>query len=690
MPVETLKYDSLTAKPICPRTRKNPLWRYSGLLLILLVLLPLRIWRASLESSIWIDETSTLMMINHDVSHMLDLRASDRHPPAYYLALKTWVKAGKYLGVAPSLLWARLMNVVPWVVLVCAAWYAGRRLLGSPYGSLLAWTVGFSAQVTQITKELRGYCLGVVMCFLAFLFFIELLQRALHPEKRRRFLLLAVGYGITGSAAILSHYLTGLVLLLLSLIWLAAILRRFEGKALAAWALSHAIVASTVIPWMHFVKRPIGSMMTDAADWLTAPTLHNLERVFSFWYPFGQLEAVGGWTTPGEISCVLYLALLFGLLIAASLRRKSDAPHTPHTRLIILTGFAVAVTNVMLVWGGSRLGIAKSFHGPRYPLFTSTLWASAIAASAVWIVQSRGWNPRSAWLIVAPWLIFSAFGQCISINGELHHGLAYWRSNHPKDFPAAGETVYVMPEELIAYNRQALQMYTVRTIHQLPIDPVTSDVVVLNLNCWKTSEKSRDTVARAAIEGNLLSTRVTTRKFPPATDNYTTYRLSGYKPEVARQLVDRHFVSATPSIPASALAIARPDDQSQNDGWSNLGVNPDLTTDRWGLYGKSLVRFDRPLEPGDYVIHLAGWRNALPAADVKMALQFGDNASQETVQHPGNIDISYPVRCINHVKAPTLVVQHPTWCPYDLGLSRDRRAMTFTFKYAWIEKAAAK
>src|SRR5947209_4725446 len=125
--------------PPAPSLPGGRLRSAAGLLLLLLVMLPVQLRRASLEGSWWVDENESVLLASGSTARLLDYTASDTNPPGYFLALTPWMALGHRLFGAPGVWWPRLPSVAVWTLLAGFLWFAGRRLCGPVPGAVLAW-----------------------------------------------------------------------------------------------------------------------------------------------------------------------------------------------------------------------------------------------------------------------------------------------------------------------------------------------------------------------------------------------------------------------------------------------------------------------------------------------------------------------------------------------------------------------
>jgi uncharacterized membrane protein len=207
---------------------------------------PLILWRAHLESNLWIDETYSLALVSHPVSRVLELTAVDSHPPGYYLALKSWLKLARLAGHEPGIFWARSLNVLAWLALALAAWVGGRRIAGRGAGTLIAWMVAGGAFAALHARDLRSYALATLGVFVTCVAMLEILRGATRregdgegaaPPPAALWAIAATGTLV----ALWCHLLSAVALASFGLCWLAAWVggRRIAGRG-----------AGTLIAWM--------------------------------------------------------------------------------------------------------------------------------------------------------------------------------------------------------------------------------------------------------------------------------------------------------------------------------------------------------------------------------------------------------------------------------------------------------
>ncbi len=222
-----------------PRTRPSiPIRALALPLLILAIGFALRITRLA-EASIWWDEGWSFWNARHSLGDLTAIVARDSHPPLYQWALHGWMQVA---GISEFGL--RWLSVLAGLLTVAVGWALGRRLGGSRRAAALAGLLlALSAFHIQWSQEIRMYAFPALFAALA----VYAALRVQAAGSRGWWVLLIAA----GAAAPLSHYLGGLVLVILNLHWLItgrSRTRAFHRRWLLAMALTGAILAA----WMAY------------------------------------------------------------------------------------------------------------------------------------------------------------------------------------------------------------------------------------------------------------------------------------------------------------------------------------------------------------------------------------------------------------------------------------------------------
>lgn len=676
-----------------------------GLLILLLVLAPLILWRAGLETSLWMDEIYTLLLTSYPVGRLIELTGMDAHPPGYYLALDVWLKVARAFPLEPGLLWARLLNVGAWAGLAATAWLAGRRLLGGRAGVLLAWAVGSGAGAALMARELRGYGLAAPLLFAAFLVLVAVAMPAMAERSRARLRWsLWTLYALCATAALWIHLLTALVLAASSAAWLilAAARRQLRPplrwRTLAPALVAHGLPVLLFSPWLLRVRQQVAYLEGSDPGWMTPPSAENLLWVFTFWYPFGRIgmpSAEGNLVlVPLGIAAVLLPATVAATWLLRSRRREPPAEDGADRGCgrrsgaagLAVIGLGGSVLFVLATWTLDRFGWAPVFHGPRYPLLAVHLWIAGLVGLVVWAAAHR--RARSPWVLAAfvPWLLACAVGQVRLARSEGWGELSEIRAAAGPAWPAAGEALYLVPSELVPFYRGAFDRLDLRRVERLPCaEGGGSSAAILEVNPWRQLDRPRDHLVRALLAAGRLGEEVWTVAFPPGRPTYTFHRVRGLDAPLLAELCRRGLEPPLRDRIAGSVSEAMPADQLPGEEWSYVEVSPDLEVYRWATSPRVHVQFDRPLPEGRYTLHVVGSR--APRAEPGFRVELpGAGLQAERSVPPGRFHLCFEIDWRRGGRTPSLAVEHPVWRSPgpDAQAAGDARSLSFLLYGAWL------
>ncbi len=140
-----------------------------GLLIILVVGSSLRIFRLSSES-LWLDETTSVLISQVEWAKSWESMASDPNPPLHYLALRWWIGV---FGDSESSV--RMLSVVFGIVSIAFMYLTARQLLGEAVGLLASLILALSQLHITYSQEARAYAMMSMLalvstyCLLRFL-----------------------------------------------------------------------------------------------------------------------------------------------------------------------------------------------------------------------------------------------------------------------------------------------------------------------------------------------------------------------------------------------------------------------------------------------------------------------------------------------------------------------------------------
>jgi hypothetical protein len=641
---------------------------------VLVTLLPLRLYRACIEQSITVDETFALMVSGHPYREIVELTSIDQHPPGFYFVLRAWESLGTMLHVAPALWWARLPNVAAWCALVlgCSIILGPRlRRWEAVFVTALACGGSAAGDVAHVAGIYAIPVTALTICFL--LMFVDSSNET--PPVRHLPGLLV--YTALAVVALYSHLLSAPVLCIFAAAWAALVLRKPRRKhLLARWAVVHLAIALLFLPWALHLRHQLSAFSSDTRAWTTPATLLNLVRTFTVWYPFGALgEDVANirwWHYMlGAASWAPFVVSFF----AVAAKRKLDWPCAAGWLAI-----ACATANIVLLWGVEKLGIAHTWHGPRYPVLTAPLWAFGIAACALHYGRNSRHGFVAAVVLCIPWFACSAIGQFTSIRQERHAGLAGWKVGVP-GYPHRGDPVYVMPSGLIPYHEKELEELNPQPIERL-LDRQTSatKVAILNLNPWPGTDRLSDVYLRALINSGVLADEHTSRKIPQTVMGYTLHWLMGFRPDAAAKFKTPGLQPPLPELPGNTVSAAFVQDQRLNDGWSAANPTTSFYVTRIVQPGGAVLRFSKPVRKGNYVLQFVGQLFAPAGTREHFKLEIpGESISQEFATVPGSVSLRVPVELHEDHSQLALEIAPP------LSSNRARQRAELHVYFAWLE-----
>ena len=611
--------------------------------------LVLKIWRGSLESSIWMDEVFSLELATKPLPVLVDLAAQDVHPPMYYLALHSWLGIWEAMGMDPSILVARALNIVAWALLVLAAFLAMRKRTSPIEAAVGCTLVGLLPGAVQLTQDARSYGMALLGTTVAFL--VVAVDLTARTGSRRPRWVLWLTFAAAALLATSSHHLSWLLLAAMLMGWLVSTVV-LDGVRLKTWVAPIAgfsAVAVLSAPWLLKLSDQTNSLTEAAPTWMTAPTTANLARVFAVWIPLGRdggsLLAAFPWLWPALGCCWASLPVL-----VLGLRRDRDR------RLFVagIAGMAVAFLYTASLWSLSRFAGLPVFHGPRYPLLVSGIWASAIwllAASATRSPSSLG--SAAPWIATCPWIACGLASLFLTTlvesrsTGSINAVIAADKRLHGG--------FYYTPSELGPFFSKTLVAAGAAAIPESPCRSVGPDSnAVLVLSRWRGLDTPESLLFHSAVQQGQLG-EVSRESVPTQTKDFELIHMedSSWQARLAETVCPAAIRLQQDARSAGTTGSADLGAQRFGEGWSYLEFDRKLRPFRWTNQRLATLRFRSALSPGPHVLGLAGrlrvgetMRVAIPSAGF-----------ESTVEVAGrDFDLSIPFDVPAGADAPTIVV----------------------------------
>lgn len=230
--------DSVPAALEAPHAGSPP-WRVkawlssrTGKIVLALTLLAAALRFATLDvQSIWLDESTTMILVRRSFTGMLGhLASSESAPPLYYVLVWVWTRI---FGTGP--LAFRSFSALIGTLTVPVMYLAGRRA-SRRVGAWAAALAAVSPTLYYYSQEARCYGLLVLFSAIAFVAW----QRALHRPTGRR---LAV-WSLSCALAVLTHYFAAFLFIAEALI----LLRRLGVRRVLAPVGAVVLVGAALIP----------------------------------------------------------------------------------------------------------------------------------------------------------------------------------------------------------------------------------------------------------------------------------------------------------------------------------------------------------------------------------------------------------------------------------------------------------
>jgi uncharacterized membrane protein len=253
------------------------------LLLVILIAFSLRAHRLNFQP-LWWDEGYSLYFATMDLAAMVAATASDIHPPFYYALLHFWIALLGSGAVA-----VRLFSVFVGTLTVPLLYRVGRRLIDGRAGtlaSLILATVPFHVYYSQ---EVRMYGLVTLLGLLS-VYFVLLLLETWETARRRRQILLWVGYVATTLAAMYTQYYAAFIPLFQTVFVIGYFVLSQPKQSrrgisavswLVRWLTAQGILFLLYIPWILYA----GGQLT---GYVIGKVVHEGYRSLGPWTFFTQ------------------------------------------------------------------------------------------------------------------------------------------------------------------------------------------------------------------------------------------------------------------------------------------------------------------------------------------------------------------------------------------------------------------
>ena len=305
-----------------------------GLLVITLLALGVRLYQLGAQS-LWYDEGVTATLAQRTLAELTQWTARDIQPPLYYYVVWGW---GRVAGWSE---WSLRFPAAFWGVLATPLLaMIAQRLTGCRWISLLAaLLVATHPLLVYYSQEARMYTMLVTLTLLAGYGLLRLGDS--DQTKWRAWL----GYGLSASMALYTHYFAFFLLLALGIAFLLEHFARqkfavaIRTPRLLGFAVTHLLIALGYLAWIGPVFQQLSS---DTSYWQGRLKLWEALRSVAFRFTSGEtvLEATGKPLLFAHVLLTLFLLGVVGW-------HARTQPPIRRTLLYVLCWLAIPLAGVL-------------------------------------------------------------------------------------------------------------------------------------------------------------------------------------------------------------------------------------------------------------------------------------------------------------------------------------------------------
>jgi hypothetical protein len=194
------------------------------------------------DRSLWADEGWTLVLSQGPtVADITQRMAFDQHPPLYFILIHQWRDLTGDTEFA-----LRMLSVLTGVVAVAGMYQLGRQMFNTETGLVAALLLALWDHHIDLSQDVRHYAQLATFIILSSWFYFRLIQQR-PPTRGTR-----LGYVLTSSALLYSHYLGGFVLIC-QFVHMLIFVHPFSRLR---WTVFHfGATCATFLPWLPVVIR---------------------------------------------------------------------------------------------------------------------------------------------------------------------------------------------------------------------------------------------------------------------------------------------------------------------------------------------------------------------------------------------------------------------------------------------------
>lgn len=242
------------------------------------------------SNDIWYDELFTVGMVEHSYGELVRFTAADVHPPLYYCIVKLFVDLCKLVvPKAGTVIPAKIVSVLPYVILLCYAVTFLRKRFGLFVGGAFLFCVTAMPQLSAYTVEVRMYGWAMLFVTAAFLHGYALVKSYVNlktastdqkvgRQKRMR-CLHGAAFTVYGLAAAYTQYFACVAVVMVYL-YLLFMLWWQDRKRVKEWLICVAASVVGYVPWLFALAGQISAVRENY--WILPLTWRSLGGCVKF------------------------------------------------------------------------------------------------------------------------------------------------------------------------------------------------------------------------------------------------------------------------------------------------------------------------------------------------------------------------------------------------------------------------
>lgn len=242
------------------------------------------------SNDIWYDELFTVGMVEHSYGELVRFTAADVHPPLYYCIVKLFVDLCKLVvPKAGTVIPAKIVSVLPYVILLCYAVTFLRKRFGLFVGGMFLFCVTAMPQLPAYTVEVRMYGWAMLFVTAAFLHGYALMDSYVNlktastdqkvgRQKRMR-CLHGAAFMVYGLAAAYTQYFACVAVVMVYLWLFLAFLFR-DRRRIKEWLIYVAVSVACYVPWLFALAGQLNAVSENY--WILPLTWRSLGGCVKF------------------------------------------------------------------------------------------------------------------------------------------------------------------------------------------------------------------------------------------------------------------------------------------------------------------------------------------------------------------------------------------------------------------------